>query len=332
MDGVSMSTCWCGSLSAQPSTSRAYVVCETCGTCRLADAHGWSPQVAAGGAGIYGERYWHEHMTQDLGYPCIEQRAVLDLTERCLHWLTAVLRYTAPSGNALEIGCAHGGFVKILNLAGFNAIGLEMDEAIIAYAQDTFGVTVVKGPLEVIPSPPRDLRLCCMFDVIEHLPNPQTTLKCLGDCMQEDGVIVLQTPDYGFGGSDQWSGFKVPEHLYLFTRKSIQHLLEDAGFNHIRFEEPCFVTDMFVVASRVPLRERSEAELREALLASPDGRIVYALLWLGKAARDAGRAAWQLRAENTILRNMRLSSRLRRLLRGQVHPIAFVRRALNLEH
>jgi hypothetical protein len=45
---------------------------------------------------FYGKQYWLEHMTEELGFSDIFQRAQSDLTERCLHWLETLLRYRLP--------------------------------------------------------------------------------------------------------------------------------------------------------------------------------------------------------------------------------------------
>lgn len=85
---------------------------------------------------------------------------------------------------------------------------------------------------------------------------------------------------------------------------------------------------MFVVASRVPLRERTESEIRDSLLATPDGRILHAMLSLRRETTVASDCARRLKAENVALRNSLLSARLRRLLHGQARPVAFLKRAL----
>ena len=60
------------------------------------------------------------------GYPTIGDRARLDLTERAQYWLYCVLKHRLPPGGSLEIGSAHGGFVRLMQLAGFDAAGMEM--------------------------------------------------------------------------------------------------------------------------------------------------------------------------------------------------------------
>jgi hypothetical protein len=75
---------------------------------------------------FYGKNYWFTHQEGDLGLPNIITRARIDLPERCLYWLRTLLKYKLPPAKVLELGSAHGGFVALLQWAGFEAMGSEV--------------------------------------------------------------------------------------------------------------------------------------------------------------------------------------------------------------
>ena len=126
---------------------------------------------------FYGRKYWESHQTQDLDQPDIVTRSRSDLTERSLYWLRTILKYKLPSAKILELGSAHGGFVALLNRAGYEAHGLELSPFIVDYAKKTFGVPMYCGPIESHNTAASSLDIICLMYVIEHLPYPESTMK-----------------------------------------------------------------------------------------------------------------------------------------------------------
>ncbi|MGC2063330.1 MAG: methyltransferase domain-containing protein [Thermodesulfovibrionales bacterium] len=211
-----------------------------------------------------------------------------DLPERCLYWVRTLLEYKLPPAKVLELGSAHGGFVAMLRWASYDATGLELSPWLVEFARSAFGVPMLAGPIEDQNIADGSLDAIVLMDVLEHLPEPLSTLrKCLS-LLKPDGVIVIQTPCFPERGSyDQLIAddspfleqLKSEEHLYLFSRKSIGTFLEQLGAAHIHFEPAIFSHyDMFLVASRQPLKVNDAEDISAALMASTSGRLVLALL------------------------------------------------------
>src|SRR5262245_38878606 len=125
-------TCWCGCTETKETANAAYACCASCGSAILRNPHGATEEISA-------PQSWESHQ-EELGFPKIKERARLDLPERCTYWLGHVLRYATPGGRVLELGAAHGGFLKLLQLAGFVPFGIEMSEEVIADAKKWFGI------------------------------------------------------------------------------------------------------------------------------------------------------------------------------------------------
>src|SRR5438046_173367 len=159
-------TCWCGGALGE-AIGPHYRCCVACGTAVLtakpAPAHF---DVADDTRDFYGRRYWMEY-SRARGLPDIEQRARGDLSERCLFWLARLLEVTRPPGRALEIGCAHGGFVRLMQELGFDAAGTELSPWVVEFARRNFGVSVLPGRLEALEPEP-GLRCIAAFDALEH--------------------------------------------------------------------------------------------------------------------------------------------------------------------
>jgi 2-polyprenyl-3-methyl-5-hydroxy-6-metoxy-1,4-benzoquinol methylase len=281
--------CWCGSEDLK-AFSPDYRVCGACRTLVAAAMPG--PEIGRvedEERDFYGRRYWFEYQERELHNPDITVRARGDLPERCVYWLRTLLRYRVPPARTLDIGCGHGAFVMLLARAGFDASGLELSPWVVDFARRTFGVRILRGPLEAQALPSGSLDAITMMDVLEHLADPETTLRAALSALAEDGALVIQTPAVPPDLSwEEMVATKHPflplmaerGHLYLFNTASLRQLLvERLGVAHVRFEPAYFGPyDMFVVASRQPFAWQKSSAIEEALDATPDGRLVHALL------------------------------------------------------
>src|SRR5262245_1847310 len=188
--------CWCGNTNLT-AFSPEYDVCLECRSLVSKRTFDNSiSHVAEEESGLYGREYWYSHQERDFGYPNIEVRAREDLPERCIHWMQTLLKYKAPPGQVLELGCAHGGFVAMLKWAGFDAVGLELSSSIAEFASRTFGVPVLVGSVEKQDIPAASLDCIALMDVLEHLPDPIGTMRYCLHLLKPDGMMMVQTPCY----------------------------------------------------------------------------------------------------------------------------------------
>lgn len=279
--------CWCGNqeLSEFSDLYRRCALCQTLVT-RITPAQD-DPHIHDDERDFYGREYWFNHQVKDLGFLNINARARVDLPERCVHWMRTLLKYKLPPGNALELGCAHGGFVALLKRAGFDASGLELSPWVVDFAKKAFDIPMLLGPLEDQSIQPSSLDVIALMDVLEHLPDPPGTMGKALELLKDDGVLLIQTPCYAEGRTYEQmvrendlflEQFKANEHLNLFSRTSARELFRRLGTEHVAFEPPMFGYDMFILVSRRPLKTHDQAQIEQALCATPDGRMIQALL------------------------------------------------------
>jgi 2-polyprenyl-3-methyl-5-hydroxy-6-metoxy-1,4-benzoquinol methylase len=255
-----------------------------------------SPRVVDEEKDFYGKNYWFAHQENDLNYPNILERALEDLAGRCVHWLNILLHYKLPPGKILEVGCAHGGFVGLLQWAGFEAVGLELSPWVVKNAQETFGVPVFQGAVEDQEIESDSLDVIVMMDVLEHFPDPQGTLRHCLNLLKQEGFLFIQTPRFPEGSSfeelvDQKNPFveqlKGNEHLFLFSENSIREFFSRLGCEFITFVPAVFSHyDMSLIAGRKKLRKHSYKNIQNTLLKSPNGRLIQAFLRLRSYNQD----------------------------------------------
>jgi len=279
--------CWCGNhqlLDFSPD----YLRCPACETLvvRLFPQIDLT-RITDEEHDVYGANYAEHHLSADYGQPDFATRSRRDLTERCLHWLRAVLKYLPPPADLLELGSFHGGFVGLAQFAGYRARGLELSPAIAAQTALRFGVEILVGPIEQQSIPEASLDIIASFDVLEHLQDPRRTLQACRRLLRPNGILVIQSPRYQAKRSyeqilsekDPFMGLLLPrEHLYLFSEQAVTRLLREIGLNHISFETPIFEQyDMFPFASAAPLHAIEDSLQGELLSSLPGGRFVTAL-------------------------------------------------------
>lgn len=301
--------CWCGAPGVPPDFGAGYGVCRACGTLvsRAAPAV-LAPAVDADAGGLYGKDYWLKRQPEHHGLPDLAARARLDLPERCVHWLRQLLAVRLPPARVLEIGCAHGGYVALLNWAGFTATGTELSPWVAGFARQTFGVDVAPGPVEAQSFAAASLDVIVLNDVLEHLPDPVATLGHCARLLRPGGFFVMQTPEYKehLAYADlratgdlflKHIEHNQEEHLYLFSRRSAGIFFGRLGFPVLDFANPVYAYDMFFTASREPLPRHGDQAVAMALMQTPVRRLVLALLDKTFESNDRWWAMQRLEAE-----------------------------------
>ena len=147
-------------------------------------------------------------------------------------------------GRLLDVGTGLGFFLKQAHEASWEVEGLELSGKVAAYAKQTLGVPVHVGTLEDVPLEANQYQAVTLWDAIEHLPDPKSTLLRIRDLLAPQGVVVIRTPVcdslipwvlgffYRVSLGRIRSGFErlFKEHLFHFSEEGIRQLVERCGF------------------------------------------------------------------------------------------------------
>jgi SAM-dependent methyltransferase len=144
-------------------------------------------------------------------------------------WKTAerVLRGELAGGrrSVLDVGCYDGQFLRSLP-AEWRRFGIEPSPAAAAVARAS-GIEVVAGSLEdlvELAAPEnRGLDAVCLFDVVEHVPDPRQQLELALTLLRPGGLLVVGTGDmdawtWRWSGSQHWY-LETPEHVSFASRR-----------------------------------------------------------------------------------------------------------------
>ena len=142
------------------------------------------------------------------------------------------------TGRLLDIGCGMGYFLAACRNFGYEVEGMDISADSAAYIRDELKIPITVGTADKIDYPPASFDVVTMWHFLEHARDPVTYLRKTGKWLKQDGIIVVDVPNYEGTDAkkmwDHWSGWSLPYHLYHFTPDAQRRLLEKCGFETIR--------------------------------------------------------------------------------------------------
>jgi 2-polyprenyl-3-methyl-5-hydroxy-6-metoxy-1,4-benzoquinol methylase len=173
-------------------------------------------------------------------YAQVEDPVYVAERENRYHTFRRVLRRLGPPDGRrlLDVGAYCGYFLDVAGQAGFDAEGLELSTWAAAEARG-IGLTVHNETLAERAKAHRHYDVVTMWDVVEHLADPQAELEQVHALLEPGGQVWLSTIDSGSRVA-RWLGPRWPwlmdMHLYYFDRRTLPALLERVGFVDVRIE------------------------------------------------------------------------------------------------
>ena len=139
----------------------------------------------------------------------------------------------------LEVGCAKGYLMALLQARGWSVRGVELASDAAAFTRQRFGLQVFDGTVEswVASAGFKPAPVVLSTDVIEHVTDPLAFLRAMHSAVAPEGWLVLGTPnaasDHRHAQGQHWLGFN-PFHIYLYTRDTLGRLLQQVGFEVVQ--------------------------------------------------------------------------------------------------
>ncbi len=138
-------------------------------------------------------------------------------------------------GKLLDLGCGAGEFLHIAQQMGFDSYGCDFDPIIIEQCQKR-GLNARLGGLESYDDKTFDI--ITMNQVIEHVIDPQQTIKECFKKLNHDGCLWIGTPNPLSNGAQvfgkSWAGLHPPYHLCIPSQSELIRWLNEAGFQNIK--------------------------------------------------------------------------------------------------
>lgn len=143
-----------------------------------------------------------------------------------------------PGSRILDIGTAGGAFLNAAEKYGYDAYGMEPSQFLVERGKER-GLKIEQGTIENHSFAPASFDMVCLWDVIEHLPDPKSSLIEIRKLLKPGGVLLINFPDIGtwqakLAGRRFWWILSV--HLHHFTRKSVMDICARTGFETYLFK------------------------------------------------------------------------------------------------
>jgi len=149
--------------------------------------------------------------------------------------LKFIIRGTLLKKNTklLDIGGGSGQFLYEMRELGMNVCGIEPGdfdkESNTKYKLNIKNVDLIKAKY-----PEDSFDLITMNHVLEHVNNPNETVMEIKKVLRKDGTLIIGIPNTNslarkiFGKN--WLAYDVPRHLFNYSGKNLNPLLEKNGF------------------------------------------------------------------------------------------------------
>ena len=140
----------------------------------------------------------------------------------------------ANGKSLLDIGSGTGYFPAIMKEAGYEVMGVEINDSARAYSKQKFGINVVKPAIFENKELNKKFDIITMWHVLEHVYDMHGYISNIHDILNDNGHIIIALPNYkSYDGSHYntyWAGYDVPRHLWHFTAKDIQFIANKHGY------------------------------------------------------------------------------------------------------
>lgn len=147
-----------------------------------------------------------------------------------------IIHYTTLKGNLLDIGAGVGAFVNEMQSRQWKTTGIEPDEGARAQAKNLFGIDLLStSSLDNLSTKSYDA--ITLWHVLEHVHSLHQYIEQLKDLLKNEGKIFIAVPNYQSLDADiygnNWAAYDVPRHLYHFTPKAMEVLMQKHGLKII---------------------------------------------------------------------------------------------------
>lgn len=147
-----------------------------------------------------------------------------------------IIDNTIKKGKILDLGAGIGAFLHTMKEQGWDITGIEPDEGARQQAKNLFNIELKEtGSLHQLSEGSFDA--ITLWHVLEHVHQLHDYIERLKGLLKPNGKIFIAVPNYSSLDSSiyklYWAAYDVPRHLYHFTPKSIDALMQKHGLKII---------------------------------------------------------------------------------------------------
>ena len=157
-------------------------------------------------------------------------------------------RYLSPGLKVLDVGCGDGRCLKLAKRK-FICTGIDISEYQADLAKKQGYAETIAGNLSTVDSNNEKYGGITLISFLEHLDDPLQAIKKCFDLLNNGGVLLIKTVNYGCLNrritKERWTGFRPPDHVIYFTPANLKRLLKKIGFTKIKISAWAFNDNMY---------------------------------------------------------------------------------------
>jgi 2-polyprenyl-3-methyl-5-hydroxy-6-metoxy-1,4-benzoquinol methylase len=146
------------------------------------------------------------------------------------------------------VGCGDGSFLRLAKKQ-FACTGIEISEYLAALARKQDDIKVMVGNFLATDFANEKYGGITLISLLEHLDDPMQAIKKCFDLMDNGGVLLMKTVNYGCLNRrikrEGWTGFRPPDHIIYFNPSNLKRLLSKIGFTKIKISAWAFNDNMY---------------------------------------------------------------------------------------
>ena len=144
---------------------------------------------------------------------------------RLNRYRASVVRKHCSGNRVLDAGCASDAYQDLVVSQGGEVVGLDIRPLASAHP-------FVQSSVLSLPFTAKSFDVALLFEVLEHVPNPEVALAELGRVAD---TLILTVPNCELGREFAMAGlapfhYTDPSHVNFFTRKTLRELLAANGW------------------------------------------------------------------------------------------------------
>ena len=147
-----------------------------------------------------------------------------------------VVHYTKKKGKMLDVGAGIGAFLSVMKGKGWEIKGIEPDFTARENARKFYGLEL-EEPSQLYSLIHESYDAITLWHVLEHVHQLHDYIEQLKNLLTQEGKIFIAVPNYTSTDAaayrNFWAAYDVPRHLYHFTPRSIEKLMQLHGLKLI---------------------------------------------------------------------------------------------------
>jgi SAM-dependent methyltransferase len=153
---------------------------------------------------------------------------------RILKHLRDIGVFEKPPSETLvvDIGCSHGGVLRAFQEAGFQTMGMDLNDDYLSYGREKYGLDLRLGNLlSASLSRAPDLMLYCQ--VFEHVADPRAELAAVHSVITDETKLYVEVPGvHNLIPAYHMDFLRLLQnaHVYHYTARTFSNLFSSCGF------------------------------------------------------------------------------------------------------